>query len=85
MDEQDPTVPDLLPVILGEVRVMQEEVREMRSEVRHDLASMKHSLSCVVEMMQQFGLRLHKVERRVSLLPPLDSGGNGGFNPWSEE
>jgi len=57
------TVPDLLPIIL-------DEVREMREEVRTELSAMKHTLDVTVEMVQEFGLRLHGVERKTSAPPP---------------
>lgn len=71
MSDCGQTAPDLLPVIL-------EEVREMREEVGRQLAVMRRSLDVTVEMVREFGLRLHNVERRASEAPPPSLPDNGG-------
>lgn len=74
MSKCEQTTPYLLSVIL-------DEVRDMREEVRRELAAMKLTMDVTVEMVQEFGLRLHGVERRASGTPPpgqRDAGNGGG-------
>lgn len=50
----------------------------MREEVGRQLAVMRRSLDVTVEMVREFGLRLHNVERRASEAPPPSLPDNGG-------